>query len=43
MTLLAIVVIVSWLWMMTTALHLGDARTESPHSSVALSVRRRPR
>jgi hypothetical protein len=43
MTPMAIVVIVSWLWMMTTALHLDDARTETPHSSVGLSVRRRPR
>jgi len=43
MNLLAIVVIVSWMWMMTTALHLDDVRTESPHGSVALRVRRRPR
>jgi hypothetical protein len=43
MTLLAIVVIVSWLWMMATALHLDDARTESPHGAVALSMRRRAR
>jgi signal transduction histidine kinase len=40
MTLLAIVVIVSWLWMMTTALHLDDARTESPHIPASLSVGR---
>jgi len=43
MTLMAIVVIVSWLWMMATALHLDDIRTESPHRSLALSVRHRAR
>jgi hypothetical protein len=43
MTLLAIVVIVSWVWMMATALHLDDAGTESPHSPLVLSVRRRAR
>jgi hypothetical protein len=42
MTLLAIVVIVSWLWMMTTALHLDDLRTESPHGSSLLGARRGP-
>ncbi len=43
MTPLAIIVVVSWLWMMTTALHLDDARTESSRSSPAISVRHRPR
>jgi signal transduction histidine kinase len=42
MTLLAIVVVVSWMWMMTTALHLDDARTETPRSSPAYRPRRRP-
>jgi hypothetical protein len=43
MTFLAIIVIVSWLWMMTTAMHLDDARTESPRRAMALSARRRSR
>jgi len=43
MTLVTIVVIVSWLWMMTTALHLDDARTESPRSSMVAGARRSPR
>jgi hypothetical protein len=43
MNLLMIVVVVSWLWMMTTALHLNDARTESPRTTPAFRTRRRPR
>jgi hypothetical protein len=43
MNLLMIVVVVSWLWMMTTALHLGDARIENARSSPLLGARRRPR
>jgi hypothetical protein len=43
MTLLAIVVVISWLWMMTTALHLDDARTEGSRNASAISVRRRLR
>jgi hypothetical protein len=38
MTLLAIVVVVSWLWMMTTAFHLDDARTESRRASLSVDV-----
>jgi len=33
MTFLALIVILSWLWMMATALHLDDVRTESLHPS----------
>ncbi len=42
MTLLALVVIMSWIWMMATALHLDDVRTESPHSSSPSEVQRQP-
>jgi len=40
-TLLAIIVVVLWVWMMTTALHLDDARTESPRVSLPVDLRRR--
>lgn len=43
MTLLALVVILSLIWMMATALHLDDVRTESPHSSLPPAVQRRTR
>ena len=43
MTLLALIVILSWIWMMATALHLDDVRTESPHSSSPSAIQRQPR
>jgi signal transduction histidine kinase len=33
MTILALIVILTWLWMMATALHLDDVRTETLHPS----------
>jgi signal transduction histidine kinase len=42
MTLLALVVILSWIWMMATALHLDDVRTESPHSPPLSAGHREP-
>jgi hypothetical protein len=33
MTVLAVVVVLSWMWMMATSLHFDDARTEARRPS----------